>query len=181
VKIADLTKRVEELDESLKTLRIKGTTRIAWNCLTSEEQALFDKVYKLKAEYSSYSPPDDVLAANHDLFIKGIELLLRRALDLFQEAAKAYCIVDESDEGFFEFIFNMRIFWFLHELSRHCEKNRKEEELFKKYESDEEFERAYDEYLETVDDKTRLWSPESFENFIKPFFESRLKKRGTRK
>jgi hypothetical protein len=181
VKIAELTKRVDELGESLKTLRIKGTTKIDWNCLTSEEQALFDKVYKLKAEYSPYSPPDDVLAANNDLFIKGIELLLRRALDLFQEAAKAYCCVGEGDEGFFEFIFNMRIFWFLHELGRHCEKDRKEKELLAKHEDDEEFERAYDEFLETVEDKTRLWSPESFERFIKPFFDSRLKKRGKHK
>jgi hypothetical protein len=181
MKSADVRRRVDAVSESLKTLRIKGTTKIDWNCLTSEEQALFDKVYKLKAEYSPYSPPDDVLAANHGLFLKGMEFILRRALDLFQEAAKAYCCVAKGDEVFFEFIFNVRIFWFLHELGRQCEKSRNEMELVEKYETDEELGRAYDEYLETVEDKTRLWSPESFERFTKPFFDSRLNKRGKQK
>jgi hypothetical protein len=181
MKTAGIRRRVDAVSESLKYLHIKGTTKIDWNCLTSEERALFDKVNQLKDEYSPFYPPDDVLAANHDLFVKGIELLLRRALDLFQEVAKAYCCVGEGDEGFFEFIFNLRIFWFLHELGRHCEKDRKEKELLAKHEDYEEFERVYDEFLGTVEDKTRLWSPESFERFIKPFFDSRLKKRGKQK
>ena len=103
MKIADLTKRVDELDESLKTLRIKGTTRIDWNCLTHEERTLFDKIHEIKDEYSPHYPPDDVLKENHDLFVKGIELIMRRAMDLFQEAIKATCMTSPKDETFFDF------------------------------------------------------------------------------
>jgi hypothetical protein len=181
VKVADLTRRVDELDESLKTLRVKGTTRIDWGCFTSGEQALFEHIRELKDEYAPYNPPDDVLEANHHLFLKGLEIYFRRAFELFQEASKAYCIVDEADETYFKFAFTFRIFWFIHELGRQCKKNRRDRELCEKYEDDDEFERAYDEYLETVEDKTPLWSPESFENFLKPFFDSRMKKRGKRK
>ena len=181
MKIGDLSKRVDELEEDLKTLRIKGTTRIDWNCLTSEEQALFDYIREYKEKYAPYTPPDDVLEENHHLVLKAMEVLLRRALDLFQEMVKGYCIVDEDEEPFFEWVFTARIFWFIHELGRHCEKDRKEMEIYQKYETEEELGRAYDEYLETVEDKTPLWSPESFDNFLKPFFESQRKKRGKQK
>lgn len=181
MKISEIGKRVDGLEESLKTLRVEGNTRIDWNCFTFEEQTLFEHIRELKEKYAPYNPPDDVLEANHHLFLKGLEIFFRRALDLFQEATKAYCIIDEDDEAYFKFAFNFRIFWFIHELGRQCKKNRKERELVEKYEDDDELGRAYDKYLETVDDKTPLWSPESFENFLKPFFDSRLKKRRKRK
>jgi hypothetical protein len=181
VKISDLVRRVDGLEESLKTLRVEGNTKIDWNCFTSEEQILFEHIRELKDKYAPYNPPDDVLEANHDLFLKGLEIIFCRALELFQEAAKAYCIVDEVDEAYFKFAFTFRIFWFIHELGRQCKKNRKEMELIEKYEDDDALGRAYDEYLETVEDKTPLWSPESFENFLKPFFDSHVTKRGKQK
>jgi len=181
VKIADLTKRIDDLDESLKTLRIKGTTRIDWNCLTSEERALFGKVNQLKEEYSPFYPPDDVLAKNHGLFLKGIELIVRRAIDFFQTATRALCVVDSEDDPGFELVFNLRIYWFLYELQRHCEKMIKEEELSREYEKFEDFEREWNKYLETLEDKTPLWSKESFEHFIRPFFDARLRKKEKRR
>ena len=62
----------------------------------------------------------------------------------------------------------MRIYWFIHEIGRHAEKNRKEEELSERYEKFEDFEKAWKEYEENIKDKTTLWSPKSFENFIQP-------------
>jgi len=181
VKISNFGRRINGLEESMKTLRVEGNTRIDWNCFTSEEQILFEHIRELKDKYAPYHPPDDVLEANHDLFLKGLEILFRRALELFQEAAKAYCIVDEEDEAYFKFVFTFRIFWFIYELGRQCKKNRKEMELVEKYEDDDELGRAYDKYLESIEDKTPLWSPESFDNFIKPFFDSRVTKRGKQK
>lgn len=180
MKIVDLKRRIGAVEESMETLRVKGTTRIDWNCLTSQERVLFEKVRELKEEYSPRYPPDDVLEKNHDLFIKGIELFLRRAIDLFQEATKAYCLVDADSEAFFDLVFGLRVYWFLHEIFRHLERNRKEEQLLAKCENDEEFEQAYDEYLETLVDKTSLWSSESFEKFTSPFFDASLKKRKNR-
>jgi hypothetical protein len=181
MKIADLKRKIDVIDESMKTLRIRGTTRIDWNCLTYEERTLFEKVWELKEEYLPNHPPDDVLEENHDLFVKGIELLIRRAVDLFQEATKAYCMVNSQNEGFFELVYNLRVYWFLYEMRRHFENNRKEDELLEKCENDEEFEQAYAEYLEALEDKTALWSRESFENFTRPFFDASLKKNDKRR
>jgi len=180
MKTLDIQRKLDAIEESLKTLRIKGTTRLDWNCLTSQERALFEKVNDLKEEYAPGYPPDDVLQENHELFVKGFELVMRRALDLFQEATRAYCMVDDQNEWFFEFIFNLRVYWFLYEIRRHFEKNRQEEELLEKYENDEEFEQAYNGYLETLEDKTALWSRESFEQFTRPFFDSCLRKKRKR-
>ena len=177
MKVGDLRRRIDFVEDGMKTLRVKGTTKIDWNCLTSQERSLFEKVWEIKEEYSPYDPPDDVLEENHDLFIKGIELMIRRAVDLFQEASKAYCMVDSRNEKFFELVYNLRVYWFLYEMRRHFKNNRKEEELLEKYEDDEEFEQAYKEYLENLEDKTHLWSPESFENFTRPFFDARLRKK----
>ncbi len=181
MKLSDLGRRVDGLEESMKTLRVEGNTRIDWNSFTSKEQTLFEHIRELKDKYAPYNPPDDVLEENHHLFLKGLEILFRCALELFQEASKAYCIVDEDDEAYFRFVFNFRIFWFIHELGRQCKNNRKERELGEKYKKDDELERACDEYFETVEDKTPLWSPESFDNFLKPFFNSSSKKRGKQK
>ncbi len=181
MKTLDMKRKIDAIEESLETLRIKGTTRIDWNCLTRQERALFEKVYELKEEYAPGSPPDDVLEENNALIVKGIELVIRRGIDLFQEASRAYCMVDDQNEWFFEFIFGLRVYWFLYEIRRHFEKHRKEGELLEKYENDEEFEQAYKEYLESLEDKTALWSPESFEQFTRPFFDAGLRKKGKRR
>ena len=128
-----------------------------------------------------YAPPDNVLEENHALFIKGIELIIRRAIDLFQEATKACCMVDAQNETFFELVYNLRVYWFLYEMGRHFERNRMEEELIIKYEDDEEFKQAYNKYFESLEDKTALWSPESFESFTRPFFDASLRKKGKAK
>jgi len=48
MKTANIERKIGSIEESLKPLRIKGTTRIDWNCLTSQERALFDKVIELR-------------------------------------------------------------------------------------------------------------------------------------
>ena len=175
MKTADMTRRIDAVADNMKTLRIKGTTQIDWNCLTHEERTLFEKVWELKEEYLPNHPPDNVLEENHALFVKGIELIMRRAIDLFQEATKATCITTTKDETFFDLIFSLRIYWFLHEIGRHAEKNRKEEELFEQYKLVEDFEKAWKEYAENIDDKTPLWSPQSFDNFIQPLLKGMLR------
>jgi hypothetical protein len=90
VKITDLSSRVDGLEDSLKTLCVEGNTRIDWKCFTSGEQALFEYIRELKDKYAPYNPPEDVLEENHQLLLKGLEILFRRALELFQEASKAY-------------------------------------------------------------------------------------------
>lgn len=40
----------------------------------------------------------------------------------------------------------------------------------------EDFEKAWKEYEENIEDKTALWSPQSFENFIQPLFDGMVRK-----
>ena len=69
MKTADMTRRIDAVAEGMKTLRIKGTTRLDWNCLTHEEKTLFEKVWQIKEEYLPYAPPDNVLEENPARFI----------------------------------------------------------------------------------------------------------------
>jgi len=175
VKSLDMTRRLNRVAENLEDIQFKETTRIDWYCLTEKERLLFDKISEIRDEYWPQPPPDDVLEQNHALFAKGIELLTRRAIDLFQTVVKTLYKTDTRDDSLFDLIFTVRLFWFLHEIHRHVEQTRVEEELFEKYEKIEDFKRAWKEYEEKREDKTPLWSPESFARFIQPLFDRMLR------
>jgi hypothetical protein len=177
VRAVDVKRKLDSLAENMKKLQIKETTHIDWNCLTCEERVLFEKVNEIREEYGCL-PPDAVLKENDALFSKAFELIMRRVVDLFQEATKAICMVSTRDEAFFDLVFTMRILWFIHEMRRHAEQNRKEEELYDRYKRSEDFEKAWKEYKDKREDKTTLWSPESFERFIQPAFGGMRRKRG---
>jgi len=180
VKIVDVARRLDAIAENLKDLQIKGTTRIDWNCLTERERLLFDRINEIKDEYGS-NPPDDVLQETHALFNKGVEILARRALDLFRTVMVTLYVTDVQEDPMVDFIFTTRLFWFLHEMRRHADQMRKEEELYEKHGDSEDFERAWKEHKEGLEDKTALWSQDSFRRFIQPLFERIHSKRGCEK
>jgi len=180
VKSLDMARKLNTIAENLKDLQIKKTTRIDWHCLTQRERVLFDKVNEIKDEYWPQLPPDDVLQENHALFVKGIEIMMRRAIDLFQNVVKTSYITSTEDDPLLDFIFTTRLYWFLHEMQRHAEQIRREEELSEKYEKIEDFEKAWKEYEEKREDKTDFWSQESFERFMEPLFERMRRRHGKR-
>ena len=180
MKVFDVARRLDAVAENLKDLEIKGTTRIDWNCLTERERLLFDRINEIREEYGS-NPPGDVLQENHALFNKGVEILARRALDLFRTVMLTLYVTDAQDDPMVDFIFTTRLFWFLHEMRRHADQMRKEEELYEKHGDSEDFERAWKEHKEKLEDKTALWSQESFKGFIQPLFERTRSKRGCEK
>jgi hypothetical protein len=176
VKSLDITRKLDAIAENVKEFKIKGTTRIDWYCLTERERLLFDKVNEIKEEYWPHFPPDDVLEENHALFVKGIEIIVRRTIDLFQEVVKTLYLKTTRDDPFIDLIFTMRLCWFLHEIERHAEQIQKEEELFDKFGDTDDFDKAWKEYEEKREDKTALWSQESFERFIQPLFEKKRRR-----
>lgn len=178
MKSLDVARRLNRVAENLKDIQFKETTRIDWYCLTEKERLLFDKINEIKDEYWPQLPPDDVLRENHELFVKGIEIIARRAIDLFQSLVKTLYVSETRDSSIFDFIFTTRLYWFLHEVHRHVEQTCMEEELFEKYEKIEDFERAWKEYEEKREDKTPLWSRESFARFIQPLFDRVHRNRG---
>jgi len=178
VKTLDMTRKLNRIAENLKDIQIEDTTRIDWYCLTQKERVLFDKITEIKDEYWPQTPPDDVLRENHALFVKGIEIIMRRTIDLFKNVVKTAYSMDTRDDRIFDFIFTTRLYWFLHEIHRHAEQTRREEELFEKYEKIKEFKKAWKEYEEKREDKTPLWSRESFARFIQPLFNRKHRNRG---
>lgn len=177
MKSLDMVRKLDHIAENMRDLQIKGTTRIDWNCLTERERLLFDRINEIKDEYGS-NPPDVVLQENQALFNKGIEILARRAIDLFRTVMTTLYVTDVQDDPMIDFIFTTRLFWFLHEIGRHAEQMRKEEELYEKHGDSEDFKRAWKEHKEKLEDKTALWSQESFERFMKPLFDRTRRKHG---
>jgi len=171
VKSLDMAWKLNRIAESMKGLETEGTTRIDWHCLTERERLLFDKITEIKERYWPQLPPDDVLKENHELFVKGIEIVARRTIDLFKEVMETAFFTTTQDEPIMDFIFTTRLYCFLHQMGRQDKRTRKEAELSEKYEKLEDFERAWKEYEEKLGDKTALWSPESFERFVHPLFE----------
>lgn len=177
MKIADMARRLDALAAKMKDLQIEGTTRIDWRCLTERERLLFDRILEIKEEYGS-DPPEDVLQEHHALFNKGIEILARRAIDLFRTVMATLYVTNGQEDSTINFIFTTRLFWLLHEMKRHADQMRKEEELFEEHGDSEDFERAWKEYEEKLEDTTALWSQESFAHFIQPLFKKAHVRRG---
>jgi len=181
MKVVDMAQKLNAIAENMKDLQIEGTTRIDWNCLTERERLLFDRIREIQDEYKPYLPPDDVLKENHALFNKGIEILARRAVDLFRTFMTTLYVTNSHEDKLMDFIFTTRLFWFLHEVKRHAEQMRKEEELYERHGDSEDFEKAWKEYRENLEDKTALWSQESFERFIQPLLKMVCAKRSCEK
>ena len=62
----------------------RGSTKIAWECLTKGERLLFSHAQKIIDEYGE-DPPDDVAEENRELFKKCNHRLWIRTFDLFRE------------------------------------------------------------------------------------------------
>jgi len=175
-----MARRLDALAANMTDLQIEGTTRIDWRCLTERERLLFDRIREIKEEYGS-DPPADVLQENHALFNKGIEILARRAIDLFRTVMATLYVTNIQEDSIINFIFTTRLFWLLHEMRRHAEQIRKEEELYEKHGASEDLERAWKEYTAKLENQTALWSQESFARFIQPLFKKAYAKRGCEK
>lgn len=175
MKVSDMIQKLDSIAENLTDLQIEGTTRIDWRCLTQKEVLLFDKITELTDKYGSQLP-NDVLIENSALFDKGIEILARRAIDLFQTVAKALFMVPSQDDPLVNFVFTLRLFWFLQEMRRQVDQMHVEDELLKKYEDYGDFKKAWKEHEANLENKTALWSRESFERFVKPVFEKMSRK-----
>ena len=171
-----MARRLDALAANMTDLQIEGTTRIDWHCLTERERLLFDRILKIKEEYGR-DPPADVLQTHHALFNKGIEILARRAIDLFRTVMTTMHTTKGREDPLIDFIFTTRLFWLLREMRRHTDQMRKEEELFEEHGDSEDFEKAWKEHKEKLEDKTALWSQESFARFIQPLFEKARTKR----
>lgn len=97
----------EELADPVKT-----ETKIAFNSLSEPERQLFDKVQEIFDKYASGSTPQDVIVNNADLWNKCLEILGRRATELFVEVIPASFCCDELEEWYFKlYFYNFGLDW----------------------------------------------------------------------
>jgi hypothetical protein len=104
VKARELDWKLKALAEKMEDVPIAGTTRIDWDCLTERERMLFDRFCEIRDKYAPSLPPDDVLAENFELFVKGIQLFMRRAIDLFVSVMSS-SLGGEVEEWYFKLHF----------------------------------------------------------------------------
>lgn len=158
----------------MKGLKIEGTTRIAWSCLTEQEKILLEKVDQILERQRNGPPPsDEEIIEQLPMLLKHWELQTRRIIDLFLQHMKGYFQFGFADGGdsMINLIFILRFGWFLSEMRRHADNMMTESELTKKYPDDfEAFCKAWDEYEKTLENKTQVWTRESFEKFLEPLF-----------
>jgi hypothetical protein len=90
----------------MEDLPIKGTTRIAWSCLTEREKMLYDKTdliaqkpfYRSQLSDSELLARADEIFENSQLLAKWHELYLRRIVDFFVTAFPRLSAVDLDDD-----------------------------------------------------------------------------------
>jgi len=99
-----LNRRVNSLSEELAD-PVKTETKIDFNSLSEPERQLLDKVQEIVDKYAPGSPPQDVIVKNADLWNKGLEILGRRAMELFVEVVPASLCCDELEEWYFKLYF----------------------------------------------------------------------------
>jgi hypothetical protein len=106
VKPRKMDERLKRLAESMEDLPIKGTTRIAWSCLTEREKMLYDKTDLIaqKPFYRNQLSESELLARADEIFedtqllAKWHELYLRRIVDVFVTAFPHLSALDLDDD-----------------------------------------------------------------------------------
>jgi hypothetical protein len=92
----------------------RGSTRIAWECLSTREQKVFDRLEELRKEYGDgFGVTKEVLAENREILDKGIDILFRRAFDLFLSVVGPFL----GEDKFYESIFAVACMHALHDFN----------------------------------------------------------------
>ena len=124
-------KRVGKLEEKMDVPEFeRGSTKIAWECLSWREQRLFERIQELLREHGDGSGgiAKDVLAENIEMLDKGIDVLVKRAFDLFLTAMAPFL----GEDKMYEWIFMVRFHAFLVTTLNIVEMRRREDAFYDK-------------------------------------------------
>jgi hypothetical protein len=126
-------RRVGKLEEKMDVPEFeKGSTRIAWECLSWREQKLLERINELLREHSDECGGVHVesLVEYDELLTKGTEILVKRAFDIFASAMNPFL----RGEKLNEYIFWMRFHAFLVSTLNIIEMRRREDAYYQKIE-----------------------------------------------
>jgi hypothetical protein len=105
MKPSQLTKRIEELSEKLKPVASEGI-RFDFNSFTEPEQLVILKNHELYEKYHNNWTKEAVLE-NKDIIVKCNGIVIDRATELFLFAMPRAMMLDDLEQWFFKFHFNL--------------------------------------------------------------------------
>jgi hypothetical protein len=105
MKPSQLTKRIEELSAKLKRVPTESI-RFDFNSFTQPEQLIILKNIELHEKYDNHWTKEAVLE-NKDVIVKCNGIVIDRAVELFLFAMPRAMMLDEVEQWFFKFHFNM--------------------------------------------------------------------------
>lgn len=106
-----LKRRVNSLSKQLAD-PVETEIKIDFNSLSEPERQLFDKVQEIVDKYAPAEPPQDVIAKYGDLWVKGLEIFLRRVTELFVDVVPASFCCDELGKWYFKlYFYNFWLDW----------------------------------------------------------------------
>ena len=105
MKPSQLTKRIEELTEKLKPVPSEGI-RLDFTSFTEPEQLIILKNAELNEKYHNHWTKEAVLE-NKDIIVKCNGIVIDRANELYLFAMPRAMMLDEVEQWFFKFHFNL--------------------------------------------------------------------------
>ena len=126
---ARFAKRIGRLEEKMDIPEFeRGSTKIAWECLSWREQRLFERIQELLREHGDGfgGIQKDVLAENYETVMKGADILLRRVFDLFFTVMTPFL----GEDKMYEWIFMVRFHAFLVTTLNIVEMRRREDAFY---------------------------------------------------
>ena len=147
MKLDGWDRKLRKLEKKMDVSEFQqGSTKIAWECLLERERKLFEKIEALFKEYGSDPEmiPDDVMLENHELLLKGAEIMHRRTMDLYYSLMN--CLLRNNLE---KMIFWSRYAAFLTSTMNILDMRRREEEQeaqFKEKYGSDWIDRVQEEY-----------------------------------
>jgi hypothetical protein len=180
-----LSRRVRELETNeLKPVEL-GSTKLNIDDLPEAEKALFIHAQTLVL----YKQENALTLEQRDILSKAGDYFFQRASDLFLSAMQ----IEVGDNALVRYGLMGRLMWFVHEMKRYAlqcstedkiherlsakyPSNNEEEDLVYAADYDREYDVAWKEFEDSKEDKTALWSQESFEHFYDMFLKGSVEK-----
>lgn len=100
-----MKRRLGGLADRMKDNSVQSSTRIDPACFSESEKRLFARVEEIIDECGGAVPPDHVLVENGELLWKGVEIVVRRAVDLFSTVMSGVSGGGEIVEWYFKLHF----------------------------------------------------------------------------
>jgi hypothetical protein len=107
MKPSQLTRRIEELKEQLKTVPSEGI-RFDFYSFTEPEQLIILKNAELNQKYRD-SWTQQIIIENKELIVKFNEIVITRVIELFESAMPKALMLDDLETWFFKF--DLHYFW----------------------------------------------------------------------